>query len=410
MSFLRADLAKFSAYSAPHPIEEPVKALDGLDTNESPIDLPDDLKAALATQYEQAIAANRYPDGGHLQLKQAVLDYAVRSSEISPDAISLANITLGNGSDELIRSIIMATCLGGHGSILVSEPTFSMYGILAKTLGVPVYGVARNEETFEADLAAADSAIAQSHAPSNPSTAPVRVVFMVHPNSPTGNALTAQELAWMKQLPEDILVVVDEAYFEFSGHTTLAEALSRPNWMITRTFSKAFRLAAHRVGYGIAHPDIICTLEKLRLPYNLPSFSQAAAQAALTHSELLLAQIPDILAERKQLIQALSGHPHLRLWPSNSNFIYARLSDTGMTELGFQSQAAGLDYLHQQLQATGTLVRLTGGGLRISIGTAAENRRTVSNLRQVLTSKQANSRQTAETTDRSGSTVPASVV
>ncbi|MGB3292319.1 MAG: histidinol-phosphate transaminase [Phormidesmis sp.] len=384
MAFLRDDLAQLAAYQSPHPAEggaQPI--LDPLDTNESPIDLPDDIKSALAVQYQTAIAANRYPNSSHLALKQAIVTYAVESGHLPPgqigsENIKPENITVGNGSDELIRSIIMATCLGGHGSILVAEPTFSMYAILAETLGVPVRRVGRSD-AFEVDVAAAQAVI--SHPDTTP---PVRAVFMVHPNSPTANALTARELDWLRQLPADILVVVDEAYFEFSGQTTLGEALSRPNWIVTRTFSKAFRLAAHRVGYGIAHPAITAALEKLRLPYNLPSFSQAAALTALAHRDRLLTQIPTLLAERQRLLDALSDHFYLRVWPSDSNFLYVRLSDRGLAVLESAAQTDGLAELFQRLCAQGTLTRHTGGGLRISIGTAAENQRTLVNLQQAL--------------------------
>lgn len=388
MAFLRDDLAQMAAYQSGHTTghseDESASVqpmLDPLDTNESPIDLPAVVKASLANDYQKTIAANRYPDGSCLALKQAVVEYAISSSTISPATIGSENITLGNGSDELIRSVIMATCLGGHGSILVADPTFSMYAILAKTLGVEVHHVSR-KENFEVDLPAAQSAIEAAAREG----VPVRTVFMVHPNSPTGNALTPSELDWLKQLPTDILVVVDEAYFEFSGHTTLAEALSRPNWIVTRTFSKAFRLAAHRVGYGIAHPTVIAALEKLRLPYNLPSFSQAAAQTALAHSDQLLTQIPIILAERDQLLKALCDHPYLRVWPSDSNFVYVRLSDRGLAALASTQQSEGLVKVLTRLKAQGTLIRHTGGGLRISIGTAAENQRTLTNLQQVLES------------------------
>lgn len=384
MVFLRDDLTQLAAYKSPHPVDTdgafPL-VLDSLDTNESPIDLPENLKAELAEAYRHQISDNRYPNSDHLALKQAVVNYAAQSGKVAPENINVENVTLGNGSDELIRSVLMATCLGGHGSILVSEPTFSLYGILADTLGVPVHRVGR-KDNFEVDIAAAQSAIETSSASS-----PVRTVFMVHPNSPTGNAMTPAELAWLKQRSDDTLVVVDEAYFEFSGHTTLAEALSRPNWLVLRTFSKAFRLAAHRVGYGIAHPDIIAALEKLRLPYNLPSFSQAAALTALAHSDRLLDQIPTLLRECRSLFQALSEHPYLRVWPSDSNFVYVRLSDRGLAALSVTQQSDGLVELFEQLRAKGTLIRHTGGGLRISIGTAAENKRTLANLQQVLGSK-----------------------
>lgn len=380
MAFLRDDLARLAAYQSPHPSASAPSRLDPLDTNESPIDLPADVKAALAQQYEEAIAANRYPDSSHLSLKQAIIDYVASAGKIESNTIRPENITLGNGSDELIRSVLMATCLSGHGSILVAEPTFSMYTILAKTLGIAVRSVGRNDQ-FEVNLAAAQSAIEAAA----DTDLPVRTVFMVHPNSPTGNALSQPELTWLKQLPADILVVVDEAYFEFSGHTTLAEAISRPNWIILRTFSKAFRLAAHRVGYGIAHPEIIAALEKLRLPYNLPSFSQAAAQTALARREQLLSQIPTLLKERQLLLRALAEHPYLRVWPSDSNFVYVQLSDQGLSALAVSAQA-GLAKLFEELRANGTLIRHTGGGLRISIGTAAENQRTLVNMQNVLDS------------------------
>lgn len=382
MTFLRADLAQMAAYKSPHPGQaEDVPRLDPLDTNESPIDLPDELKDKLAESYRSAIAANRYPDGSHTALKQAVVTYAAESGQIAADAISPDNVTLGNGSDELIRSVLMATCLGNHGSVLVAPPTFSMYGILAKTLGITVHSVGR-KDNFEVDIAAASATI--ENASDSSSTPPVKAVFMVHPNSPTGNALTQLELDWLKQLPTNILVVVDEAYFEFSNHTSLGEALSRPNWIVLRTFSKAFRLAAHRVGYGIAHPDIIAALEKLRLPYNIPSFSQAAALAALAHSQQLLTQIPDIIGDRHKLLQSLSAHPNLRVWPSDSNFIYVRLTDGGLRVLEASNQEEGLATVFRRLRACGTLIRHTGGGLRISIGTAAENQRTLENIQTIL--------------------------
>ena len=389
MTFLREDLTQLAAYKSPHPtnsaseIDSVQPVLDGLDTNESPIDLPADLKEELAEVYRHQVSANRYPNGDHAALKQAVVDYAIRSGKIAADSIGAENITLGNGSDELIRSVLMATCLGNHGSILVSEPTFSMYGILANTLGVEVCRIKR-KDNFEVDIAAAQSAIDAVQTNASP---PIRAVFMVHPNSPTGNALTPQELNWLRQLSTDVLVVVDEAYFEFSGHTTLDEALSRPNWLVLRTFSKAFRLAAHRVGYGIAHPAIISALEKLRLPYNLPSFSQSVALRALAHSDRLLAQIPTLISERDRLLQVLSEHPYLQVWPSDSNFIYVRLSDRGLAALAVTRQSDGLVKMFEQLRAKGTLIRHTGGGLRVSLGTAAENERTLANLQQVLGSK-----------------------
>lgn len=365
-AFIRPELQKFAAYSA-HAVSQEAslpELIDQLDTNESSYDLPAALKAKLAGEYQNSISANRYPDGGHAALRAAIAAYAMSSvpDELNIDA---KQVTVGNGSDELIRSLLIATCVGRSGAILVAEPTFSMYKILAQTLGVDVVAINRDETTFELDIAAAQAAMSDS-------AVPIRVVFMVSPNSPTGNGLTAAELAWLRALPTDVLVVVDEAYFEFSQASTLAEALTRPNWIVTRTFSKAFRLAAHRVGYAIAAPELIAVLEKVRLPYNLPSFSQAAALLALHHATDILAQVAEVQAERERLLEACRALPSLQVWPSAANFLYARPIQQS------------LDAVFQQLYQRGTQVRQTGGGLRITIGTPAENARTLDHLKQVL--------------------------
>ena len=248
-----------------------------------------------------------------------------------------------------------------------------MYGILAQTLGIPVVTLGRNQSNFETDLEAAKSAIAQTQNP------PIRVVFVVHPNSPTANCLTTAELEWLKSLPEEILVVIDEAYFEFSQTTLAAELLQHPNWIILRTFSKAFRLAAMRVGYCIAHPDAIAILEKVRLPYNLPSFSIAAALIALENRQLLLESIPQTLSERTKMITALSTHPNLEITPSTTNFIYLRVKTDDAHSL-----VTILTNLNQKLRSQGTLIRLLPNGLRITIGTPAENTRTIERIQIAL--------------------------
>ena len=376
LKFIRADLSQLNAYKA-HPgsdSAEPVAIqFDRLDTNESPLDLPPEIKEKLAWTYQHLIETNRYPDGGHETLKNAISQYVNESANLANSTFTAASISVGNGSDELIRSLLIATCLGGEGSILVANPTFSMYGILAQTLGIPVVTVGRNHSNFETDLAAAKSAISQ---PQNP---PIRVVFVVHPNSPTANCLTAAELEWLKSLPEEILVVIDEAYFEFSQRTLASELLQHPNWIILRTFSKAFRLAAMRVGYCIAHPEAIAILEKVRLPYNLPSFSIAAALMALENRQLLLESIPQTLRERTKIITALFAHPTLEITPSSTNFIYLRIKTEDA-----QSSTTVLTNLNQKLRKQGTLIRLLPNGLRITIGTPAENTRTLERIKALL--------------------------
>ncbi len=375
LSFLRNDLNQIRAYT-PHPggsSGSPVQAeiLDRLDTNECPYDLPEALKQKLAWIYQHEIETNRYPDGSHFPLKVAIATYINEIISNSEAFVNSDQISVGNGSDELIRSILIATCLGGEGSILVANPTFSMYGIIAQTLGISVVSIGRDEETFKMDLKAAQTAIETTEHP------PIRVIFVVHPNSPTANALTEDELDWLRNLPENILVVIDEAYFEFSQISVVEELKHHPNWVILRTFSKAFRLASLRAGYAIAVPEFISALEKVRLPYNLPSFTQTAALLALNHRQELLTVIPEILGERDRLINALAQNQNLKIWRSDANFIYLRLTDE-------QNSESALSEIMEQLKSKGTLVRHTGGGLRITVGRPDENQRTIERLFSLL--------------------------
>ena len=363
LPFLRADLTELSAYT-PHPGGQGSIPLDQLDTNESPEDLPLELKEKLA-HLQQQIPGNRYPDGSHAQLKTAIAEY-VNESAVGTEVIAPSNISVGNGSDELIRSLLIATGLGERGSILVAPPTFSMYGILAQTLGISVHRVER-QENFAINLTAAQRLIEQAQPP-------VRVVFVVHPNSPTANPLTKAELDWLRTLDKQILVVIDEAYFEFHRASVVGELSQHPNWVVLRTFSKAFRLAAYRVGYAIAHPEMSAALEKVRLPYNLPALSQAAALLALNERHQILPAIATIISERDRLDNALSSHPDLQVWQSAANFIYLR----------FIPASVDLAQVTAALKAQGTLVRHTGGGIRITVGSPPENTRTISRLQKIL--------------------------
>lgn len=373
-SFIRSDLAQLAAYQ-PHPGGKVDYPLDRLDTNEVSLDLPSEIKEKLAWIYQQQIEANRYPDGSHLSLKQAIAAYVTESASLT-NPINPEQISVGNGSDELIRSLLIATCLNGEGSILVANPTFSMYAILAKTLGINTIAVNRKEDDWAIDLEAAQQAIDTANNPA------VKAVFIVHPNSPTGNALTTEELNWLRSLPENILVVIDEAYFEFSQTSVVAELAEHPNWVVLRTFSKAFRLAAHRVGYAIATPQLITILEKIRLPYNLPSFSQTAALVTLQQRELILPFVKEILAERAKMTAILTKNEYFRVWQSQANFIYLKLKN-----INFETAEQQLSQLTQSLKTQGTLIRHTGGGLRITIGTKAENSRTIERLEKLIVAR-----------------------
>ncbi len=368
LNFLRPEIAELLGYSSHIEEQDIPSEIDKLDTNESPYDLPVAEKEKLAGQYQRLIESNRYPDGSHEVLKSAIAQY-VNENNASP--IDANYISVGNGSDELIRSLLIATCVGTNASILISEPTFSMYKILAQTLGITTISIPREETHFTIKRGQADQAIAQATASGHP----VKIIFVVHPNSPTGNSLTPAEIEWLQNLPEDMLVVIDEAYFEFSGHSLAQELPAHRNWAILRTFSKAFRLAAHRVGYCIAHPQLTQALEKIRLPYNLPSFSQAAALVALENRHQLLSAMTEMQTEREKLYQFLTGNSRLQVWPSDANFIYWRFNLPSQQEQNQQHQ-----HLVKTLQQQGTLLRHTANGIRMTVGTPAENQRTQERL------------------------------
>jgi len=328
-AFLRPELLSAASYH----LEAIAPELIKLDANECPYDLPPDFKQKLSEIVRRDLASQLYPDGIYQGLKQALSDY----TGCPPDHISL-----GNGSDELIRSLLLIAGLG-RGSILTADPTFSMYGILAQTLGIGVYRLGRDRH-WQTDLDKAQAVIEREN---------IAAVFAVHPNSPTGNLLTAEEITWLKSLPQHILVVIDEAYYEFSGCSLIGEINNFPNWVILRTFSKGLRLAAYRIGYAIANPVIINALEKVRLPYNLPTISARAAQLVLEHRGELLASIPELLEGREELYQGLINSG-VRAWQSAANFVFCQTGD----DLA----------VAQQLRSQGVLIRHTGGGLRISVG------------------------------------------
>ncbi len=336
----------------PYETHDPMGA-DKLDANEFPYDLPAWFKEKLDILSQQEIQANRYPDAGYLKLKQSIATYA---------QVEANQVSIGNGSDELIRSLIIATCLENRGAVLVADPTFSVYRLVAQTLGVSCFDIGRDDD-FHLRLDCLDPLL-QAY--------PIRVVFLPTPNSPTGTALTAQELEKLLRIGPETLVVLDEAYFEFGDMNLVSRLANHPNLVVMRTFSKAFRLAAYRVGYLLADPLLIQALEKVRLPYNLPAISELAALVALDNRTELLAALEEIKAERTRIFQHLRQLSGVNVWPSAANFHYFRCLDHDAQRI------------YEDLRKQGTLIRATGGGLRATVGTPAENDRFLSRLQQAL--------------------------
>jgi histidinol-phosphate aminotransferase len=214
------------------------------------------------------------------------------------------------------------------------------------------------------DLAAAREALSRADG------SRVRMVYVAHPNTPTGNLLGHAEIAWLRGLPEHVLVVVDEAYYEFSGETLVADALARPNWVVLRTLSKGFGLAAWRVGYAVGAEPVIDVLERLRLPFNLSGPHQAAGRVVLELADRALAEIPAIRARRDALVDWLHAHPAAYPSPSAANFVHVRVADPERVVRALASQ--------------GVIVSRAPGAVRVTIGGAEDHERLVRVLGAVL--------------------------
>lgn len=358
---LNPSLAHLPVYQPGRPIEE-VAREQGLDaariiklaSNENPLG-PSPL--AMAAIKRALRHTHLYPDGNAYYLKQKL------AAKLKVDT---THLVLGNGSNDIIE--FLAHALAAPGSeVIVSEYCFAIYPIVAQLLGANVITVPAR--SYGHDLAAMRKAI----------TPRTRLIFVANPNNPTGTlASSAEVLGLIAEMPENVVLAMDEAYIEF-----LEEPLDllpmiregrKANLILLRTFSKIYGLAGLRLGYGIAHPDFISALEKIRQPFNVNSLAQAAGLAALDDDAHVENTRQNNAAGRKFLEEALT-ELGLEFVPSSANFILARVGDGRR--------------IFEALQAQGVIMRpMHGYGLpewvRISVGTLSENRRCVKTLRRVL--------------------------
>jgi len=317
-----------------------------LASNENPLGAsPLAIEAAQKALHEPA----RYPDPAGYELKQALAEYLT---------IEADHITLGNGSDSLFTLLLNA--FGGPGkNIVISEYGFAGYAIAAKTTQTDV--ITAPAKDWGCDLTAMANAI----------TPETSLVFMANPNNPTGTWVNENELiTFLEQIPERVIVVMDEAYFEFMQQSDYPDTIKLqsqyPQLVTTRTFSKAYGLAGLRVGYAIANPSITEILNRIRLPFNVSSPAQAAAVAALKDQAHIERSIQSNEQNKQFLMPAFTdlGFNHL---PVTSNFI--------TVDLGVDATPVYQDLLKQ-----GIIVRpIANFGmpnhLRISIGLDTENQR-----------------------------------
>lgn len=322
--------------------EIPCKAK--LDANESPFGFDIDLKAV------KNIRTNRYPDPEAKTLKKLLASaYRVESS----------NILQGNGSDELIYYLI--TTFGGP--VLYPVPTFSMYGIIARALGEKNIEIPLDDE-FDLDTDRMLKTVRKERP---------KLIFLSSPNNPTGNCFSSDRILKLVEASKG-LVVVDEAYQPFAGGRGFLPLLKDyENLLIMRTLSK-IGLAALRLGFLIADARVIDEVNKVRLPFNVNSFSQAVAAAALKEKKTLRAFIKDIASERERLLKEMSKIDGVKTFPSEANFILFTVKDP--------------DLIYGGLLEKGVLVRNISGAvkgcLRVTVGTSEENTAFLRALQQTL--------------------------
>lgn len=353
LQWIRPELRSLKAYTVTDG-----RGLIKLDAMENPYRWPDELVQYWLEGLRQ-VAINRYPDPQALELKERL-----RSVMEVPAAF---DILLGNGSDELLQLILLAIAAPGR-TVLVPEPSFAMYRLLAVALGFNCIGVPLQPEDFALDHDAMRKAIAE-HEPA--------LVFLAYPNNPTGNLWNRQQLC---ELIEDApgLVVIDEAYTAFAKTSLLPELSRYPNLLVLRTVSK-LGLAGLRLGFLIASPPWLAELEKLRLPYNINVLTQASAEFALAHYSVLQHQVDCIVRDREHLLGRLQSLPGVFAWPSAANFIL------------FRSIGRPANALFQGLCEAGVLVKNLDGShpllrncLRVSVGLPAENAAFVAALAALL--------------------------
>jgi histidinol-phosphate aminotransferase len=296
---------------------------------------------------------NRYPDPSAGKLKRAI-------SELW--GMDPKRMMLGNGSDELIQAIILAF----GGPVLIPVPTFAMYEITAKALSQDVATIPLGKGFF----LDADKMLKEAKA------IKAKVIFLACPNNPTGNRFSDE--AVRKILDKaNAAVVVDEAYFDFSRKSFLPLLKDYPNMILLRTLSK-IGFAGLRVGVLTAAPKVIEELNKIRLPYNINTLSQAAALAALGHRDVLNKQISLLISERERLYNALSRTLGITAYPSETNFILFRTA-ADATDIYNKLKQAGI--LIKNLNKPGPLKNC----LRVTVGTPEENSEFVSKLQKILT-------------------------
>ena len=356
-------VAGLHPYQPGKPVEELERELGisniiKLASNENPLGLGVKAQQALSSTSD----LSRYPDGNAHDLKMALA---------GRHGVNTDQITIGNGSNEILELITRAIT-GSQHEVIFSEHAFAVYPLVTQAVGAKAVVVpAKN---WGHDLSAMQAATNENS----------RVMFIANPNNPTGTWVDIQSLrTLLGSCPEQTVVVVDEAYFEYVDEDDYPNCIQWvnefPNLLVTRTFSKAFGLAGLRIGYGVSHRDIADLMNRVRQPFNVNSLALSAASAALGDIDHLQQSISLNQAGMKQLTKAFDNM-NLQYIPSVGNFICVDLQTTGQS---------GIE-IYKQLLHQGVIVRpIDNYGLpnhlRITIGLKQENEIFIQALESILT-------------------------
>jgi histidinol-phosphate aminotransferase len=353
---LRRDLAALSPYGAPQVLAEAT-----LNTNENPYAPSPALVDAITTRVAQVAATlNRYPDRDASALRRKLSEFI---NEQSGTSFGVENIWAANGSNEIIQSLYLAF---GSRPTLGFTPSYSMHPLIAQVTGVQWHdGGRRADFTLDIDVALKQ---VQQISPA--------LTFITTPNNPTGTKTSLSDIKVMAEATKGVagLLVIDEAYAEFDEEDSAVTLINQyPNVVVIRTMSKAFSLAGARLGYLVAHPQLVEALLLVRLPYHLSAITQAVAEVALEYRGQLLGTVAKLIESRKKVVADVEALG-LKVIPSAANFILIT---------GFDIPAP---QLWQMMLDRGVLIRDVGlsGHIRVTIGNDAENKKFIDALSKCL--------------------------
>lgn len=328
-------------------VVNPVVCSVKLDANEGNKDLFKDLIKDIGDDFY----LNLYPDDNYTQLKEAIVNYI---------GCKIENISVGNGSSELL-DLCVKTFVDTNELILSLDPTFSMYSIYAKIVNSRYIGAGEGNDF----IINVDDVI-KSIKENNP-----KLTIICNPNNPTGTIIKRDDVLRIVKSTDNV-VIVDEAYMEFSNESVVDEIENYDNLIVVKTMSKAFSMAGIRTGYLIANEELVKTIEKVRPPYNLNSISALLATKALKQKDKMLSYVENLKVEREKIYEKLLDMG-VKAYKSGANFVF------------FSSP---IDNLAEKLIDNDVLIRKFGGKLdnyyRVTVGSPKENEAFLNAMKKIV--------------------------